>query len=128
MTDFRRPPTINGEPVPTKAPEPPVTEEQFYAELAEQKRYLLRILVKYLSVTPEEGLALFAADQPGIFLDAAHGGKAGPPRILLSVPEELVVNLKGDPKRRDLLLLIHIPRATQEFLEGVGEGRIVLPD
>lgn len=128
MTDIRNPQQINGQPLPTKEPEQPVTEEQFYAELAEQKRYLLRLLVKYLSVTPEEQMALFAADQPGIFLDAAHGGKAGPPRILLSVPEELVVNLKGDPKRRDLLLLLHIPRATQEFLEGVGEARIVLPD
>lgn len=112
---------VNGSPSPA-------TEAEFYAELDEQRRYLKRLLVKHLMACPDDQLALFAADQPGIFLDACHGGKAGPPRILLSVPEELVRNLKGPPEQRDLILLIHVPRATQEFLEGVGEPRIVLPD
>lgn len=127
MSDFRNPPKVNGEPVPTKDPEPPITEEQFYAELAEQKRYLVRLLVKYLAVTREEDLALFAADQPGILLDVCREGKAGPARMLLSIPDELALNFKGDPQKRDLVLLIHIGRTTQEFLEGVGESRIELP-
>lgn len=128
MTNFRNPPRINGEPVPTKEPEQPMTEEQFNEHLEEVKKHLIRLLVKALSVIPHESLAVFAADQPDIFLDAFHGGRSGPPRIVLSVPEELVVNLKGAPEKRDLLLIVHLPRATQEFLEGVGENRIVLPD
>ena len=45
-----------------------------------------------------------------ILLDSSRGGAEGRGTVKLALPDDVVKNLKGDPERRDTLLLIHIPR------------------
>jgi hypothetical protein len=56
-------------------------------------------------------------------IDLARGGSDKPGYLKLAAPDSLVKNLKGDPKRRDAVLLVHIPR---EILQRE-ESPIILP-
>ena len=58
-----------------------------------------------------------------ILADSARGGESGVGYLKINVPDKVVKNLRGEPKKRDQLLLVVIPRdiITRE------ESPIILP-
>jgi hypothetical protein len=127
MDDFRNPPKINGLPVPTKEPEPPITQEEHERRLDEVREWLVRMLVAALRDVPHESLAIFSLDQPGIISAVRRENPKHSAQVALNVPDELVVNLVGPPSERDLVIFVHLPRATADVLEGVSKASIILP-
>jgi hypothetical protein len=45
-----------------------------------------------------------------VLADSARGSAGGPGSLRIAVPDAVVKNLRGDPARRDVFLLVHIPR------------------
>ena len=59
-----------------------------------------------------------------LLVDSARQNAKRPAYLKLSVPDEAVKALRGSPdKRRDLLMLVRIPKEVQER----SESRIILP-
>ena len=106
---------------------PPITEVEHDARLAEIRGYLRRMLVMALGRLPENDLTLLALDQPGLIVGHARSNKRHGAYLVLGVPDEVVVNFCGDPSRRDLMVLVHLPNSALRLLEGADSARIVLP-
>jgi hypothetical protein len=129
--DVRNPPKINGQPVPTKEPEPaepPITDEEHAARLLEIRRWQHRMMVLACARLPIESLALFSIDQPGMVAATRRENEKRSAQMILNVPDELVVNFTGDPTKRDLVLLLHLDYETLRVLEKIDSPLLVLPD
>jgi hypothetical protein len=44
-----------------------------------------------------------------VVVDSARGSADRPGTLKLAIPDAVVKNLRGDPSKRDTLLLVHIP-------------------
>ena len=79
----------------------------------------MRSLLTALRTYPDE-VGVAAVNQWTRGSRRAGPGKAA--SIEIEVEDELVVNLLGDAERRDLLVLVRIPRAVVERLQ-----RVIIP-
>lgn len=79
----------------------------------------MRSLLTALRTHPDE-VGVAAVNQWTRGSRRAGTGKAA--SIEIEVEDELVVNLRGDAERRDLLVLVRIPRAVVERLQ-----RVIIP-
>lgn len=104
----------------------PMTDDEAAAFHREVTTHLKRLLIRALGAN-FDGLPVIALDMPGVLLAARRANDKHGGEIILGVPDELVRNLMGDPEKRDLVLLVHVPRSLQNKIEGL-EAAIILPN
>jgi hypothetical protein len=87
---------------------------------SQQPDTIAALLRQALERFPQE---VEVADLRRLVIDAGRRNEKRPAYVQLSVPDEVVKDLRGRPEKADTLLLVRLPR---ELLERM-ERRIVLP-
>jgi len=73
--------------------------------------------------------AVTVLDASGLVYDSARGRDGGPGKLHLAVPDNIVKNLRGDPGRRDKIILVHVEHWMVSSLQSgiLPAGTIIKP-
>ncbi len=74
----------------------------------------LEKLLKYFQTHPN---SIEIVEIQEILMDSTRGNDKKPGILKIAVPDEIVKNLRGEPEKRDILLIMRIPNEIKKKME-----------